>query len=235
MALPIVYVLSRVVGVVGWAGRRVNPALLFALMYDRMIGFEKMERMRDERGEALADAVAARGIEHNVSKQVLIEEARANHRKSISQFSRGESVLSISIAIIAVLVKQLPTTLQLPFGVSVSFPSLNTVLLLLTLLLIVSVFFRQTAIEALAFSSLSVFDSYDELMTKRAWNGGTLSYSKLAYNTLVLQVFREWDEAFYQLYLRMIADMMEHGLMARREMVKKYYPEMAEVVMGKFR
>lgn len=234
LALPFVFILSWVVTVVGWMGKLVNPTPAFRLLFDWLIGFGKAEQMSDEHADALVDSVAAWEIEYDVSKQVLIEQARENHRRSISRISRGESVLSISIALIAVLVKQVPSTVPLPLGLSLSLPSVNTILLVLTVVLVISVFFRETAVEAQVFSSPTVFDTYDELMTKLAWNGGTLSESRVSYNLLVLQILREWDERFYHLYLRMISDFIEEKGFSKHEALKKYLPIAMDLIEEKY-
>lgn len=233
-ALPMIYVLSRVVGFVGLVGGLVNPAPVFNRLFDWIIGVDRAERSRDEHAEALVGAVAAHDIEYRTSKQVLIKETRENHRASISRISRGESVVSISIALLAVFANGIPPELGLPFGVSIALPSLNGVLFLLTIMLVVSVFFREVAVETLAFSAPSVFDSYDELMTQLAWNGGTLSQSRVAYNTLLLQILRDWDESFYQLYLGMIADYVEKGGFPKRKAWQRYGADAMEIVNEKY-
>jgi hypothetical protein len=244
MLLPILYILSQVVRFVGWIGGLANPNPLFSRLFDWVIGFERAHQMRDEHAEELVDAVAAREIEYDVSKQVLIEETREQHQKSVSRISRGESVLSLSIAFLAVLMKELPANLQLPCGLpshlhrlcglAIPLPSLNVVLLVLTAILVVSVFFRQTAIEAHAFTSPSVFDTYDGLMTKLAWNGAILGQTKLAFNMVALQIMREFDDRIYQMVLDLMAEHVEHDGIDRREAMETYGSEVFEILTEKW-
>jgi len=234
VALPIVYVLSRLVALVGRIGKTFNLSPLFDWLFDWLIGYDNANQMREEHANSLVNAVADREIEYRVSKQLLIKEAQKNHRDSVSQISRGESILSILIAVIAVFVEKLPARTDLPIGVSVPLPSLNQLLLALTLILVISVFFRQTAIENQAFPSPSVFETYDELMTKLAWNGGVLAETRVIYYLLVLQICREWDERFYRVYLRMIAEFASKEGLSKRGAIRLYWPEFYQIINDKY-
>jgi hypothetical protein len=234
VALPFVYLISRVVWLVGAVGRLVNPGVLFAGVFDRVIGFERAARIRDEHKGALVDAVAAREMEYPLSKRAMVKQIREQHQKSTEQITRGESMVSISIALIALFVKQVPAIVYLPFGFSLPLPSLNTLLLVLTTALVSSVFFRQTAIKSQAFTDPSVFDSYDELMTQLAWNGGTLARSRVGFNLLSLQLLREFDEQFYQLYLEMAVKIVEENGISRTEALKEFGSDAIAIVDNKF-
>ena len=230
-----VYLLSRVVGVVAWVGRVINPIGIFIRVFDWTIGIDETQQTRDDHLEPLVEAVEAHEIEYKVSKQVLIEEVGRQHRGSISQISRGESVLSVSIALIAVFVGELPAAISLPFGISLPLPSITTLLLILSVILVTSVFFRRTAIAAAAFSKPNVFDSYNTLMTKLAWNGGTLKYSRLASNILILQIMKEWDERYYRLTLQIMADLVKDGDFGFREGLNRYWDEIWVIMEDKYR
>lgn len=222
VALPFVYLLSRIVWLVGIVGRLVNLGTLFAWIFDRVIGFESASDIRDEHREALVDAVAAREIEYCQSKRAMVEQIQEQHQTSTEQITRGESVVSISIALIVLFINQVPAIVYLPFGFVLPLPSLNTLLFILTTALVSSVFFRHTAIESQAFTDPSVFDSYDELMIQLAWNSGTLARSRVGFNLLSLQLIREFDEQFYQLYLRMIAKIVDGDGISRIEALKEF-------------
>lgn len=229
LALPLVYTLSRMVWLVGIVGGLLNPSPLFSLIFDRIIGIDKAELIRNEHAEALIGAVEAREIDYGESKQVLIEKTREGHQESLSRISRGESILSISIALVAVFVEEIPRTVELPMDISLPIPSLETILLLFTVVLICSVFLRETAIEALSFDSPSVFDSHDELMTKWAWNEGAVPHSLLSYNTLLLQVIRDWDERHYENYLDLIATFVESDDFSKIDALQEYWTRSYQV------
>lgn len=234
IAYPFVSLLSRLVGLVGLIGIIVGRFSVFSWLFDWLIGFEKAERRRDEHEQALVNAVAAYEIDYQVSKQELIEEIRENHRKSISQIARGESVLSVTIALIAVLIDELPGTIEIVLGITLPLPTVNTILLILTILLVASVAFKQIAIEAQAFSSPTVFDSYDALMTKLAWNQTTLRSTRTPTNLLAFEIWRQIDERFYQLYLEMFADVVREGGISKIEGLSRYGREAIEIAEDKF-
>lgn len=234
LVLPVIYVLSRIVAVVARAGELINPNPVFTWLFDWMIGWETAEQMRDDHKDALVEAVAARDIQYGGSKQVLIEESQNLHRESLSNISRGESLFTISIALIAALGTELPETATILFGLQIPLPSVNALLLILTVILVASVFLRETAIQSQAFKSPSVFDSYEELIVKVAWNGGTLSQTRLMSNLLLVQILRETDEDLYQLYLDFIAEYIAKDGISRQETVVRFVSYAYKIVLRKW-
>lgn len=128
LTFPLVYILSRMVGFVGLIGRVLNPVPLFVWFFDVVVGFKEAEKLRDHHAEALVDAVEARELEYGTSKQVLIEKTQNSHQESLARISRGESILSIGIAIIAVFIEELPGSISL-LSISLPIPALETLLL----------------------------------------------------------------------------------------------------------
>lgn len=234
LALPVFYILSRIVEFVGLIGGVVNPTPIFAKIFDWTIGFKNAKQMRDEHAKSLVPAVESREIDYDVSKQVLIKETEKQRQESIARITRGESIVSIIIAVLALWVGELPSEIHLPLDATVPLIPLDTILLLLVSLLVASVFFREVSVQAQAFTSPSVFESYDELMTKMAWNGGTLSQTRVLYNTLVLQILREWDMRFYELYLELIADYVEQDGIPLFEAMERYGSDAYEIVQDKY-
>lgn len=149
---------------------------------------------------------------------------RENRLESIARISRGESVLSVGIATVAPLISELPNPPNY----------FRWVLFGLAVVLVVTVLFRETAIEALAFTSESPFDSYPGLHTKRAWNGGTLKKSNVTRNTLFMIILKEWDEQFYQIYLDLIADYIAKPEKSCIELINKFLPDIYKVLDGKY-
>lgn len=194
--------------------------MIFVRLFDVLFGFERAAKIRAQHGHALEEAVDKRDLEYDFSKQFPIERSRENRQESISRISRGESVLSTVIAGLAITISESPTAI----------PDLRWILFGLTIILVTAVLFRETAIDAFAFTDESPFDSYPGLNTKRSWNGGTLKKSRVTLNMLLIILMRELDERFYQLYLEVIAEYIEKDGISRSYVIREYLPGIVEVV-----
>lgn len=216
LALPIVFVMSGVVQFISWIGSKANPSPYMRSIFDWLIGFDNAEKIRNDHADALTHAYAKRDLKPQGSKQAYAKSARIGHRKSLTQLSRGESFLSLAIAIIAISFDELPPPL----------PPLKLVLLGLTILVITSVFFRETVIFAFAFHYPSVFESFPQLMLKDNWNKGTLTNSRIEVEMLWLEILRQYNQQYYDLYIDFLIEYVGNEDLSRigalRHIYQKY-------------
>ncbi|QLG48740.1 hypothetical protein [Natrinema halophilum] len=145
------------------------------------MGRETAQDIRDEHVDRVVEYLIEEDAEIGGSEE-LVRDIEHMRRRTEQRFARGESVLSILLAGAAVFA---------PWWLA----------FILTVLLIVSMGTRLTAIEVVAFTDPDPETREERLFAMRVWNNKVLAESKVARNTVGAKAVRGLSRGVYDLYL----------------------------------
>lgn len=153
-----------VAGLSRWIGDRVPVDRFYLWLFDRIVGRETARDIRDEHVGCVVEYLIEKEVEIEDSEE-LVRDIERMRRRTERRFARGESVLGILLAGAAVFA---------PWWLA----------LILTVLLMVSVGTRLTAIEVVAFTNPDSEVREERLFAMRVWNNKVLAESKVIRNTV---------------------------------------------------
>lgn len=178
----VLYPLSRIAGFVGTVGRILPVHRVYRWLFDKFVGVEKARRLRDDHIKRVAEIVADRDRNFEMTSEELVDEIEGRRRRVESLFSDGESILSLGIAI-------------------ATFTAPPVVALALAVVLIISVSVRLTTIQTLAYDDPDPNENIERLFAMWVWNGNILSSKNVTGSLISLQVMKSFSDEIYNRWL----------------------------------